>query len=79
MAIPKVLRISRRSVVSSLFGITFVSSIFTVSASNILPCPARPDRARFADGDEESPVAIVGRNNVTISKKPRRWLEEVHP
>ncbi|KAH8997144.1 hypothetical protein EDB86DRAFT_2803696, partial [Lactarius hatsudake] len=40
---------------TSLFGagVTFFACLLTVSASNVLPCPAHPQRGRFADGDEE--------------------------
>ena len=41
-----------RPLTSSLFGVTFLACLFTVSASLVLPCPVHPQRGRFADGDE---------------------------
>ena len=78
MTIHKLLRLSqRRSVISSLFGLTFIATCLTVSASNILPCPVRPDRARFADSDNQGPPMKNGR--VKVVKRPRRWIEEKTP
>ncbi|PFH52883.1 hypothetical protein AMATHDRAFT_138962, partial [Amanita thiersii Skay4041] len=65
----------RRTFVSALFAITFFTSVVTVSASNLLPCPARPNKNRFADSDEGQ--TLVG--PVKVAKKPRRWIEEKHP
>ena len=55
MSIYKVLRLTqRRSFVSSLFAVTFFATVLTVSASEILPCPARPIKGtRFADSQEQ--------------------------
>ena len=63
----------RRTFVSALFGITFFASVLTVSASNVLPCPVRPDRNYHADSErgaqgDGSPVAV--------EKRPRRWIQE---
>ena len=78
MAIHKVLRLSqRRSVISSLFGLTFIATCLTVSASNILPCPVRPERGRFADSDNGAASAKDGQ--VKVVKRPRRWIEEKAP
>lgn len=65
----------RRTFVSSLFGFTFFATVLTVSASTMLPCPARASKIRFADGVEEkhpnqSRIAVV-------EKKPKRWIEEI--
>ncbi|EDR12940.1 uncharacterized protein LACBIDRAFT_311995 [Laccaria bicolor S238N-H82] len=77
MSIYRALRFTRRRFVSSLFSFTFFATVITVSASNILPCPARPQRGRFADSDEERmPVAV---SDVNVTKRPRRWIEEKHP
>ncbi|KAF9569491.1 hypothetical protein CPC08DRAFT_701975 [Agrocybe pediades] len=74
MSIYKVLRLTqRRSFVSSLFGLTFFAACLTVSASNILPCPARPERGRFADSESES------LSEKKVVKRPRRWIEEKVP
>ncbi|KAF8803698.1 hypothetical protein BYT27DRAFT_7010539, partial [Phlegmacium glaucopus] len=67
----------RRSIISSLFGLTFIVACLTVSASNILPCPVRPDRARFADSDNEA--ASMKDGQVKVVKRPRRWIEEKAP
>ncbi|KDR83543.1 hypothetical protein GALMADRAFT_235752 [Galerina marginata CBS 339.88] len=78
MSIHKVLRLTqRRSFVSSLFGLTFFAACLTVSASNILPCPVRPERSRFADGEEEG--VSVNESQVKVVKRPRRWIEEKTP
>ncbi|KAM6495728.1 hypothetical protein JOM56_008434 [Amanita muscaria] len=69
------LKSSKRTLVSTLFGITFFASMLTVSASNLLPCPARTDKSRFADSDMEQ----SGRNPVKVAKRPRRWIEEKQP
>ncbi|KAJ7638653.1 hypothetical protein FB45DRAFT_903469 [Roridomyces roridus] len=68
----------QRRFVSSLFGLTFVATVVTVSASNILPCPALPKKGRYADTDTAggAPEGVT----VTVAKRPpRRWIEEVHP
>ena len=66
-----------RSLTSSLFGVTFLACLLTVSASNVLPCPAHPQRGRFADGDEG--VEPQHRRVAVIEKKLKRWIEEHHP
>jgi len=78
MSIHKLLRLSqRRSVISSLFGLTFIAACLTVSASNILPCPVRPDRGRFADSYNQG--AQMKDGQVKVVKRPRRWIEEKTP
>lgn len=78
MTIYKVLRLSqRRSIISSLFGLTFIATCLTVSASNILPCPVRPERGRFADSDKGASIKDNGQ--VKVVKRPRRWIEEKQP
>ena len=75
MSVAKALRFTqRRSFVSSVFGFTFIAAVVTVSASNLLPCPARPERGRFADSDDS-----VGNNPVVVRKQKRRWIEETRP
>ncbi|KAI0650026.1 hypothetical protein C8Q79DRAFT_1083026 [Trametes meyenii] len=69
----------RRKFISSLFGLTFLASVVTVSASTILPCPV--DRGRYADGDART-AALGGRamsGAAVVEKKPRRWIEETRP
>ncbi|KDN50057.1 hypothetical protein RSAG8_01393, partial [Rhizoctonia solani AG-8 WAC10335] len=68
----------RRSLVSSLFGLTFFGSIATVAASSVLPCPARSTRMRLADSMETSP-SESGSQRVTVEKRQRRWIEEKYP
>ncbi|KAF9452049.1 hypothetical protein P691DRAFT_722843 [Macrolepiota fuliginosa MF-IS2] len=78
MSIYRVLRLTqRRAFVTSLFGLTFIASVITVSASNILPCPARPNKDRFLDSDGEESMGSEG--PVRVAKRPRRWIEEKHP
>lgn len=78
MSIYRVLRLTqRRAFVSSLFGLTFIASVITVSASNILPCPVRPNRGRFLDSEEEGLMTSEG--SVKVVKRPKRWIEEKHP
>ncbi|KAF8211293.1 hypothetical protein K438DRAFT_1709368 [Mycena galopus ATCC 62051] len=68
----------KRQFVSSLFGFTFLAAVVTVSASSILPCPARPNKGRYADSDDDQSGITEGR--VIVAKRPpRRWIEEVHP
>ncbi|KAJ7276233.1 hypothetical protein B0H12DRAFT_1084265 [Mycena haematopus] len=68
----------KRQFVSSLFGFTFLAAVVTVSASSILPCPARPIKGRYADSDNDGSGEVRG--PVTVAKRPpRRWIEEVHP
>jgi len=70
----KIIRLSQqRSFVSSLFGLTFFAACLTVSASNILPCPVRPNKTRFAEEEAERPVDFY---EVQVVKRPRRWIEE---
>ncbi|KAJ7507588.1 hypothetical protein B0H11DRAFT_1967816 [Mycena galericulata] len=69
----------QRRFVSSLFGFTFLAAVVTVSASNILPCPARPKKGRYADSEIEGGIGEEGARRVTVAKRPRRWIEEVHP
>jgi len=69
----------QRQFVSSLFGLTFLAAVVTVSASSILPCPARSNKARFADSEGENEIAEGDVRRVTVAKRPRRWIEEVHP
>ncbi|EGO01837.1 hypothetical protein SERLA73DRAFT_49488 [Serpula lacrymans var. lacrymans S7.3] len=71
----------RRTVVSTLFSLTFFAAVLTVSASNVLPCPARAGihRGRYADGGGDGDGAARrggGRADVVVEKRPRRWIEE---
>ena len=73
---PSILRIThrqRRTFVSALFGLTFFASALTVSASNVLPCPVRPDRNHHADGERET---RGGGSPAVVVKRPRRWIRE---
>ncbi|KAI0291503.1 hypothetical protein B0F90DRAFT_1942057 [Multifurca ochricompacta] len=71
-----------RSLTSSLFGVTFFACILTVSASDMLPCPAHPERGRFADADGDNEAQhphIPSRHAQVIERKHRRWIEEHRP
>ena len=63
----------RRAFVTGLFGLTFCAAVGTVCASTVLPCPARRDRARWAEG---AGGGAAGRGGVEVVKRPRRWIEE---
>ncbi|KAJ7179290.1 hypothetical protein C8R46DRAFT_887173, partial [Mycena filopes] len=70
----------RRQFVSSLFGFTFLAAVVTVSASNILPCPAHVNKGRYADSELEGGLGGAVAPRVTVAKRPpRRWIEEVYP
>ncbi|KAG2369983.1 hypothetical protein BDR07DRAFT_1322608 [Suillus spraguei] len=66
----------RRTLVSTLFGLTFFASVLTVSASNVLPCPVRPDRSRYSDTERK---AGGKRPAPVVEKMPRRWIQERSP
>ncbi|OCH88299.1 hypothetical protein OBBRIDRAFT_795348 [Obba rivulosa] len=68
----------RRTFVSSLFALTFIACVVTVSASAVLPCPARTSRDRYADDGSEE-VGQSKRRVTVIEKRPRRWIEETQP
>ena len=69
-----------RSLTSSLFALTFLGCVLTVSASNVLPCPAHTHRGRFADGDNDGDHRPPsGRRAITVEKRPKRWMEERDP
>ena len=74
----RVLRLAQnRTFVSSLFGFTFFATVVTVSASNILPCPARPTRERFNDADGTTTNSSLP--VVVVAGKRRKWIEEQYP
>jgi hypothetical protein len=67
-----------------MFGLTFVTSVITVTAaSTLLPCPTHNHRARYADDMRgiEGDVEMTERRkaSVTVAKRPSRWIEEKHP
>ena len=66
-----------RSLTSSLFDVTFLACLLTVSASHILSCPAHPQHGRFADGDEG--VESQRKRAAVTEKRPKGWIEERHP
>jgi cytochrome c oxidase assembly factor 2 len=78
MSLSRLLHLSNRKLVSSLFALTFFASVLTVSASNVLPCPARSNRSRYADVDE-SRVNAVKKKDGTPEKRSRRFIEETKP
>lgn len=63
----------RRNFITTLFALTFVASVVTVSASAVLPCPA--GHGRLADSPHEGETP----RRVTVEKRPRRWIEERSP
>ncbi|KAI0290596.1 hypothetical protein BC826DRAFT_913044 [Russula brevipes] len=69
-----------RSLTSSLFIVTSLACVLTVSASDVLPCPAHPRRGRFADDGDSSDGHRhpPSRRTVVVEKRPRRWIEERH-
>ncbi|KAF8222706.1 hypothetical protein L208DRAFT_1412894 [Tricholoma matsutake] len=71
--------IRRPAFVSSLFGFTFFATVLTVSTSNILPCPARHNKNRFAESELKGASVVGARPSVTVAKRPKRWIEENHP
>ncbi|KAI0334758.1 hypothetical protein GY45DRAFT_1317786 [Cubamyces sp. BRFM 1775] len=78
MSVSRLYTRQRRNFLSSLFGLTFLASVLTVSASAILPCPA--DRGRYLDGGDAQGAALNGKRGVAVvEKKPRRWIEETKP
>jgi cytochrome c oxidase assembly factor 2 len=68
-----------RSLASSLFGVTFLACVLTVSASDVFPCPAHSQRGRFADGDMDGSRHPPKSRTVVVEKRARRWIEERHP
>ncbi|KAF8325277.1 uncharacterized protein EI90DRAFT_3073687 [Cantharellus anzutake] len=90
MARTRLLRITpsaRRSAISSLFALTFIGSILTVSASSILPCPARPsDRSYLTESGDGHDVKRSKRGSlqseeeiIVMSRKSHHWIEEKIP
>lgn len=80
--LPRALRFNQRRFVSSMFGLTFITSVLTVSAaSTLLPCPTQHHRARYADEGEGRERIGKGTEKVqvTVVKRPSRWIEEKHP
>ncbi|KAJ3803070.1 hypothetical protein GGU11DRAFT_299931 [Lentinula aff. detonsa] len=65
-----------RTFITSLFSVTFFATVLTVSASNVLPCPARPERKTFADADQ---TLLMRGEVVVVSRKTRKWIEEKPP
>lgn len=64
---------NRRSVTSSVFLATFVGSLLTVSASSLLPCPARTNKALSNQevGEEGAANASANHNASPSSSKAR--------
>lgn len=77
MVMNRALRFAQgRTFITSLFSITFFATVVTVSASNVLPCPVRPERRAFADTDKNP---INGMEVVVVGRKTRKWIEEKPP
>ncbi|KDQ14706.1 hypothetical protein BOTBODRAFT_159131 [Botryobasidium botryosum FD-172 SS1] len=70
----------RRSFVSSLFALTFFGAVVTVSASTVLPCPARGNNRRSLAEPVRPDDQALDHDRVVVTKKtPRRWIEERLP
>ena len=82
---PRIAPSTRRSFVSSLFVLTFLGAVLTVSASSVLPCPARStihhnlDDGTRSAGDRISVHGGVKSGSVAVPRRPRRWIEEKIP
>ncbi|KIM27603.1 hypothetical protein M408DRAFT_330031 [Serendipita vermifera MAFF 305830] len=70
---------NRRTIVTALFGLTFLASVATVSASDVLPCPVRPSRHSFADSGEPSDEQALPSQITRMSRPRHRWIEERIP
>lgn len=78
-----------RSLVSFLFGLTFVGTVVTVAASDVLPCPVRPIRHGLAESNQSDSTTTNNdsqeqrrRQTVIVQqqRRPRRrWIEEKPP
>ena len=85
--LPRFTPSARRSAISSLFALTFISSILTVSASSILPCPARPAGRDYLNEAEEGRGVKSARREsqrseedvIVLSRKSHHWIEEKTP
>lgn len=69
----------RRSLVTSLFGVTFIATVATVSASTFLPCPVRTQKGRYMDVEKQENVHSAGVPIVVVAGRPKRWIEEKQP
>ena len=90
ISMPRIGPSTRRSFVSSLFVLTFFGAVLTVSASSVLPCPARStthqnlddgahgasDRMSLRPGGN---VDAAKSGPVVVPRRPRRWIEEKVP
>lgn len=61
---------NRRSVTSSVFLATFVGSLLTVSASSLLPCPARTNKALSNQEVGEEGAANASANPSSSKARP---------
>jgi hypothetical protein len=66
----------RRSATTSLFAATALAAVLSVSAAAL---PAHG--GRFADADTPAEKAGAPRPAAAtvVARRPRRWIEEVHP
>jgi cytochrome c oxidase assembly factor 2 len=70
----------RRHATSTLFAVTALAAVITVAASNVLPCPVKPKRGRFADSEEDGVQSQAGVKGITVvARRPSRWIQETHP
>jgi cytochrome c oxidase assembly factor 2 len=68
----------RRSATTSLFAATALAAVLSVSAA-ALPCPAHGGRFADADTPAEKTGAPRPAAATVVARRPRRWIEEVHP
>jgi cytochrome c oxidase assembly factor 2 len=71
--------VQRRHATSTLFAATAIAAIVVVASSNILPCPVRPNRGRYADSEEGLTLQDGGSARPIVARRPRRWIEETAP
>jgi cytochrome c oxidase assembly factor 2 len=74
-------RPNQRKFRATLFSLTFVAATVTVSASNILPCPVRPEKERWLDasGQYSNAENMSQMKVAVVPQKKRRWIEEKLP
>jgi cytochrome c oxidase assembly factor 2 len=68
----------RRSIVTTLFSLTFAGAVVTVGASTLFPCPALAKR-KGGDSSLQKPLDGDLHRSVVVIRQPQRWLEERRP
>lgn len=68
---------TRRKALTYIFGATAFASVLTVAASDVLPCPVKPNKGRYAEGKDGEEVGRSLATGAVIERRPvRRWIEE---